>query len=182
MLILASASPRRRELMELLGIDFKVIPSTVDERIDPSLCATEQVMMLARSKAADISRNYQSDIVIGADTLVFLDGKPLGKPVDNDSARKMLVNLSGRTHSVFTGVAIAQKGTMSCFAEETIVDFFSLSSEEINKYVDTGEPLDKAGAYAIQQRGALFVKGIRGDYFNVMGLPIARLSRELLKF
>lgn len=179
-LILASGSPRRRELLQLLGKAFDVIPADCEERFDESLAPAEAVKALAKQKALYISEKYPDKTVIGADTTVFCGGEPLGKPKNADDARRMLKMLSGRTHSVITAVAIAQKGEIiKLFADETEVEFYPLSSAEIETYIKTGEPMDKAGAYGIQGKGALLIKGIKGDYYNVMGLPAARLSREL---
>ena len=179
-LILASGSPRRRELLQLLGKTFDIIPANCEEIFDALLSPVEAVKALAKQKALYISEKYPDKTVIGADTTVFCGSEPLGKPKDADDARRMLEMLSGRVHSVITAVAIAQKGEIKkLFAEETEVEFYPLSQSEIEEYIKTGEPMDKAGAYGIQGKGALLIKGIKGDYYNVMGLPVARLSREL---
>lgn len=179
-LILASASPRRNELLRLITEDFTVIPAMSEERADEALPPAERVEQLARQKAEEISGKYPEDIVIGADTTVFCDGAALGKPKDAADAKRMLLMLSGREHSVITAVAFAQKGqTVRAFSEETKVEFYPLSDEEIDGYIKSGEPMDKAGAYGIQGKGALLVKGIAGDYYNVMGLPVGRVFREL---
>lgn len=181
-LILASASPRRNELLRLITEDFTVIPAMSEERADKTLPPAERVEQLARQKAEEISEKYPEDIVIGADTTVFCDGAALGKPKDAADAKRMLLMLSGREHSVITAVAFAQKGqTVRAFSEETKVEFYPLSDEEIDGYIKSGEPMDKAGAYGIQEKGALLIEEIKGDYFNVVGLPLCRLGKLLKK-
>lgn len=181
-LILASQSPRRRELLEQIGIKFTVQPSTVEEKItktDPR----EVVLELAYQKAEDVAGTVTEGTVLGADTIVVLDGRIMGKPKDREHAIEMLKSLQGRSHSVFTGVALIRKdadGERSLrFAEETQVTMYPMSDEEIERYVDTKEPLDKAGAYGIQGRCAAFIERISGDYNNVVGLPAARIYQEL---
>lgn len=179
-LILASASPRRRELLSLITTDFTVIPAKGEEKADTSLPPNLLVQELAKQKASEVAALHPQDTVIGADTLVFLGNEIMGKPADAADAKRMLTLLSANTHTVITAVAIAQNGTVTkVFAEETKVEFFPLTEEEITSYIATGEPMDKAGAYGIQDKGALLVKGITGDYYNVMGLPVGRLYREL---
>ena len=179
-LILASASPRRRELLGLIAEDFDVIPAKGEENVDMSLSPADTVKALAKQKAEEVSKEFPDRIVIGADTMVFCEEKALGKPKDVLDAERMLKLLSGRVHSVITAVAVAQNGnSVKLFAEETKVEFYPLSDDEINRYTESGEPMDKAGAYGIQGKGALLVKGIEGDYYNVMGLPVGRLYREL---
>lgn len=179
-LILASASPRRRELLGLIAENFDVIPAKGEENADMSLSPADAVKALAKQKAEEVSEDFPDQTVIGADTMVFCEGRALGKPQDADDAKRMLKLLSGRVHSVVTAVAIAQKGrSVKIFAEETKVEFYPLSDEEIDRYTESGEPMDKAGAYGIQGKGALLVKGIEGDYYNVMGLPVGRVFREL---
>lgn len=182
-LILASGSPRRSELLKLITEDFEVIPSDCEERIDTALSPVETVKALAVQKAEFVSQKYPDKIVIGADTTVFYGGAPLGKPKDKADAKRMLSMLSGKKHTVITAVSIAKGGkTETVFAEETEVEFYPLSESEIDGYINTGEPMDKAGAYGIQGKGALLVKRIDGDYYNVMGLPVAKLYRELAAF
>lgn len=181
MLILASKSPRRKELLSLITEDFSIIPAVGEEKADKSLPAGEYVRALAEHKAAEIAVSHRGDTVIGADTVVAVDGMILGKPKDAEDAKRMLRLLSGREHSVFTGVCIISSNRNASFFEETKVRFFELSDEEIDAYTATGEPFDKAGAYGIQDKGALLVSGITGDYYNVMGLPVGRLARELSK-
>lgn len=182
-LILASASPRRRELLSLITEDFTVIPAKGEECLDISLSPEKQVMALAKQKAEEISRLYPENIVIGSDTMVFAGENALGKPKDKQDAAKMLKLLSGKPHTVITAVSIAKGGkSQALFAEKTEVEFYPLTEREITDYVNSGEPMDKAGAYGIQGKGALLIKGIKGDYYNVMGLPTARLYRELKAF
>ncbi len=179
-LILASASPRRKELFGLISDSFRIVPALSDEVIDYTLSEGEIVKSLAGKKAKEVSEGFPNSVVVGADTMVFCQGKALGKPKDSKDAEEMLTFLSGKVHSVYTGVAVANKGNiLKAFSEETEVEFYPLSSEEIKRYADSGEPMDKAGAYGIQGKGALLIKGIRGDYYNVMGLPVGRLYREL---
>ena len=181
MLILASQSPRRRELLGRITDDFLVRPTGCDESCccpDPA----EHARQLALRKcAAAVAESAAHDAVIAADTVVFLDGALLEKPRSEQEARAMLRRLSGHTHTVCTGVAVAYKGETRSFAEQTRVTFHALSEGLIDWYVATGEPMDKAGSYGIQGKGALLVKGIEGDYFNVVGLPIASLYRLLLE-
>lgn len=179
MLILASASPRRRELLAQAGLTFRVIPSQWEETAPDGLSPQERVRFLARGKAQDVARLYPNDVIIGADTLVFLDDQPLGKPHSEQEAAAMIQSLSGRTHTVSTGVCILAPGKEICFAATTEVTFYLLEGTEIAAYIATGEPMDKAGAYGIQGRGAVFVRGICGDYNNVVGLPLAETVRAL---
>lgn len=180
-LILASASPRRRELMELAGLKFKVCVSDCDESVPESLSPDEAAVEAARRKAFAVAERFPEDTVIGADTIVVIDGTILGKPNDGQDAVSMLQRLSGRTHSVYTGVCVVFGGKAHSFCEKTDVTFYSLTDGEINDYVATGEPADKAGAYGIQGKGSLLVKTVSGDYYNVVGLPIAGLVRLLGK-
>lgn len=182
-LILASASPRRRELLSYITKKFTVIPAVNEEKLDMTLPADKAVIYVARQKAEEVSENHADDLVIGADTMVFCGNTPLGKPKDSDEAKGMLKALSGNTHQVITAVVIAQNGkARRSFAVRTDVEFYPLTKNEIDLYVQSGEPMDKAGAYGIQGKGSLFIKGIKGDYYNVMGLPISRLYRELQSF
>ena len=176
MIILASASPRRRELLGRI-CDFEVRPSDCDEKCDKTDPA-QYVTELSQRKA-HATRAENGDTVIAADTSVFLDGEMLNKPRDKADAKRMLKALSGRIHSVYTGVTVISNGRSVSFCEKTDVEFYGLSSELISEYAESGEPLDKAGAYGIQGKGCVLVKRIDGDYFNVMGLPVARLYREL---
>ena len=177
--ILASASPRRKELLSLITEDFTVQVSDIEEKTDPSLSPEETVRELARQKGEAVFSHFPDDTVISADTVVVLDGKILGKPKNDEDAFSMLSSLSGRSHFVYTGVFIAGKSTKISFCQKTEVTFFSLSDKEILDYIATGEPADKAGAYGIQGKGSVLVSGITGDYFNVVGLPISQLNRAL---
>ena len=182
-IILASASPRRKELMALAGIPFEARPVDADETI---LCCTPPegaVMMLATRKAQLAAEHFPDDLIIGADTIVAVGKHIYGKPDTSEEAFEMLSALSGKTHQVFTGVCIYTKsGHRNAFCTRTDVTFFPLSEEEIRAYIATGEPMDKAGAYGIQGKGALLVEKIDGDYYNVVGLPISRLVRDLKSF
>ena len=178
-IILASASPRRSELMTLAGFRFDVICADIDEIVPEKALPQEVVMSLALQKAQAVAKDHRKSAVVGSDTVVALDGKILGKPRSEKEAAEMLRSLSGRIHKVFTGVAIVCCEKVTSFFEETEVEFYPLTDQEILDYVATGEPMDKAGAYGIQGRGAVLVKRINGDYFNVMGLPISKVYREL---
>ena len=177
--VLASASPRRRELLSLIGIDHVVHPANVDETMHDGEVPAEHALRLAVDKACAIARTHSDDVVIGADTVVVLDGKVLGKPATPAIAREMLCALNGRTHTVITAVAVAYGGAIRQGAEEVAVTFRHLSDDEIDAYVATREGMDKAGAYGIQGYGATIVERIEGDYFAVMGLPLVRLVRQL---
>jgi septum formation protein len=173
--VLASASPRRRELLRLVGIEHVVLPADIDETYPPGEAPAVHAERLAREKAAAIQRD--DAVVIGSDTIVVVDGDVLGKPRDHGQAAAMLRRLSGRAHVVMTGVAVAWRGRMSSGVEEVGVTFRALSDDEIRRYIETGEPMDKAGAYGIQGFGATIVDRVDGDYFAVMGLPLNRLVR-----
>lgn len=179
MLILASASPRRRELLAYIRPDFAVVASGADETIAPGTQPCDAVQTLALRKAQQVADCHPNATVIGADTIVVLGGVIYEKPQDEQDAARMLGELSGREHTVCTGVAILSPQGRRVFAEQTLVRFIELSKEDIDAYVRTGQPMDKAGAYGIQGGGALFVQGITGDFYNVMGLPVCRLAREL---
>lgn len=179
-IILASASPRRRELLETIGItDFIVCPALGDEIIDNSHSPAQIVMELSAQKAREVAEKYPADLIIAADTVVSIGGKTLGKPADEGDAKAMLERLSGNAHEVFTGVTAIKDGCEICIYEQTQVFFRDMSEREILAYIKTGEPMDKAGSYGIQGRGAVFVQKIIGDYFNVMGLPLCRLGTIL---
>ena len=183
-IILASNSPRRRELLAQIGIrDFQILSPDVDEAVEPGLSPARMVEALSLRKAqAAAGRAGADDLIIAADTVVALDGRVLGKPQDQGEAFAMLSALSGREHRVYTGVTVLGGGQAATEHEETAVAFRALSPEEIRDYIATGEPMDKAGAYGIQGVGALLVQGIRGDYCNVVGLPLFRLGRMLSGF
>lgn len=180
--LLASASPRRKELLSLLDIPFEIRAPRVDERIDPSWTAAQAAQNLARQKALAAAEDRPGACVVAADTIVEIDGLLLGKPADEADAARMLRLLSGREHRVVTGVCLMHGGRERVFSRETLVRFYPLGDGEIEAYVRTGEPMDKAGAYGIQGRGALLAEGITGDYFNVVGLPVSALARELRDF
>lgn len=180
--VLASQSPRRKELLGGLIPEFDIIVDATDEVAEPGLTPEKLVKSLALQKAENVAKMADGDaLVIGADTVVCIDGKVLGKPKDEAEAREMLKMLSGREHHVCTGFAVIDNGTgkMVCDFERTVVKFKPLTNEEIEKYIKSGEPMDKAGAYGIQGVGALFVEGIKGDYFNVVGLPLCSLFKSL---
>lgn len=181
-IILASSSPRRRELLGQLGLSFTVHAANVDERVAEPLQPAALVTHLATIKAAAVAQLYPEHLVIGADTVVVVDGEILGKPVDRAHAIAMLQRLQGREHQVFTGVALRQRERSVVAHEETAVRFRPLSDAEIERYVDSGDPMDKAGAYGIQGRAGAMIEGIRGDYFNVVGLPLCRLVQLLSTF
>lgn len=177
--VLASASPRRRELLKWVVPEFTVCPSTVEEVVPETLPAVKQAAFLAELKARDVARRYPEALVIGSDTTVVLGERVLGKPKDPEEAVWMLNALSGRRHRVITGCALFYKERRMVFSETTYVDFYPLTKQEIAEYIATGEGDDKAGSYAIQGRGALLVRSIVGDYYTVVGLPVARLKREI---
>lgn len=177
--VLASQSPRRRELMAESGIPFVAKGKITDEYIDPALSLENAIEQIAYEKAEAVQEDYPDDIIIGADTLVCYEGEALGKPKDKADAFRMLKMLSGKTHKVITGVAIIQQQRKELFHVETEVTFYEVSDEDIYAYIDTREPLDKAGAYAIQGFGKFLIAKINGDYYNVVGLPIALLYRKL---
>ncbi len=185
-MILASASPRRRELLQDLGIDARVMPANCDETRKDGEGALELVERLARGKAEACLHRLEElgetlrETILAADTIVWLDDETvLGKPRSKEDAKRMLRLLSGRTHRVSTGVCLLGTHRRTSFTETTEVEFFPLDESLISAYVESGEPLDKAGSYGIQGLGRLLVKGIRGDYFNVVGLPVARTIRAL---
>ena len=182
-IILASQSPRRKELMGQIGLKFKVVVSHVDEHVEGNPSPAEMVEELSLRKARAVARQVDDDdLVIAADTVVALEGTVLGKPEDERDAFSMLSALSGNRHYVYTGVTVIRGGQAVTQHEVTTVTFRALEPAEISSYIATGEPMDKAGAYGIQGLGALLVSGIDGDYFNVMGLPVYRLGRILAGF
>lgn len=181
-IILASASPRRRELLSTAGLSFSVRVADVEEIIDENATPDEVVKSLALQKAQAVARDNPSAVVIGADTVVVLDGTILGKPENEQNAVQMLTALSGRSHTVYTGVALIKGDEVKIFCEATEVEFYDLTKEEIEDYVATKDCMDKAGAYGIQSRGCVLISKIDGDYFNVVGLPVSRVYRELKAF
>lgn len=177
--ILASGSPRRKELLTLAGVDFTVKTVDTDESYSKDLLPDEVVKLLASKKARAVAELEKDSVVIGADTVVSVDNEILGKPKNYDEAFSMLYSLSGRSHFVFTGVCIIEDEREVCFCEKTEVTFYNLSEKEISDYISTGDCFDKAGAYGIQSKGCTLVKKINGDYFNVVGLPVAETVRKL---
>ena len=173
--ILASASPRRRQLLDLIGIAHEVRPANIDETMRPRETPRRHAERLAREKASAVAKRDPDLITIGADTIVVVNRKVLGKPRDADDAARMLALLSGREHVVTTAVAVSRGKKLRSAVEEVLVKFRRLRDDEIEAYIETGEPMDKAGAYGIQGYGATIVERIEGDYFAVMGLPIVRL-------
>lgn len=178
MLILASKSPRRQELLKLITDDFEIRTADVDETLPQGINPADAVLYLSAIKARPFAGG--NDIVIGADTVVALGNEILGKPSSREDAKRMLCALSGKIHSVFTGVTLIKGGEERSFYVESRVKFYELTPQEIADYVESGECDDKAGAYGIQGKGSLLVEKIDGDYFNIVGLPVARLYRELL--
>jgi len=183
-IILASASPRRAQLLRQIGVDFELAPGQIQERPHPDEAPPDYITRIARAKVIAIARKRDSGLVIGADTIVVLDGRILGKPEDENVARNMLRQLSGKWHAVMTGVALYDVATRHEVADfdKTLVKFAQLNDREIEWYLKTGEPMDKAGAYGIQGFGGLLVEEIAGNYYNVVGLPLPlvyRLARGL---
>ncbi len=183
-IILASASPRRREILKKAGLSFRVVESEVEEDLPPGLPPHELARSLALQKAGDVAGREKDAVIIAADTIVVVGERVLGKPHTGGEARRMLAALSGREHSVVTGFAVIDTGTgkTRTGSVETRVWFRPLGADEIERYVETGEPLDKAGAYAIQGRGAALVERTEGDYLNVVGLPLEALLEALEEF
>ena len=180
--ILASKSPRRRELMSLLHIPFEVIVSDIDEQIDYSKDLVKEIEKLSYQKAKAVFDKNQDALVIGSDTIVKIGNDVLGKPKSLQEAKDMLHELSDKTHEVVTGVTILYKDKTETFSSVAQVCFYPLSEEEIDEYVSTNEPMDKAGSYAIQGDAAKFIKSINGDYYTIVGLPIAELYHRLKKY
>lgn len=177
--ILASKSPRRRELLRNIGLDAQIIPANIDESALSNLPPEKMVTQLAMLKAADVARSFKGETyVIGADTCVCVDGKILGKPRDIADAKRMLNMLSAKTHEVYTGYCVVdcKSGNAVARCERTRVSFRALSEKEMDAYIKTREPMDKAGAYGIQGKGSVFIEKIEGDYFNVVGLPVCALT------
>lgn len=188
-IILASQSPRRKELLSKIGIEFSCMPAAGEETIDRQFSKEERFVLLpqllAVQKAKEIARKVKNQWILAADTVVECEGEILGKPKDDKDARRMLSMLSGREHRVHTGVCLLKQGTKdaavqkAAFTETTKVFFYNLSKEEIEAYLESEESFDKAGAYGIQGKAAAFIKGIEGDYYNVVGLPLSRVYQEL---
>lgn len=178
-LILASASPRRRELLGYFGLPFEVIPATGPEVPPDEADAGETARALSLAKAREVADAHPDAVVVGADTVVEIDGVILGKPRDTEDARRMLRLLSGREHRVYTGLTVIKDGRAESLWERTRVFFRPMTEAEIDAYVATGEPMDKAGAYGYQGRAGIFVERIEGDFFNVVGLPLCLLGKML---
>lgn len=183
-LILASKSPRRKELFEKLPWDFICEPSNAEENVPGTLSVFETAEYLSSVKAEEVWSRHKGEgmVVVGSDTVVILNGVIYGKPHTKETASEMLHELSGRTHTVSTGVTIISDSKKESFTSETEVTFFELTDKEIEDYIATGDPMDKAGAYGIQGDGAFFVREIKGDYYTVMGLPFAMVKRKLDDF
>lgn len=183
-IILASSSPRRRELLSRLGLTFSIDSADIDESTEKELPPVQIVETLALKKAQAVAHKYKEGLVIAADTIVVLDNAILGKPVNERDALDMLMSLQGRSHQVYSGIAVVDTaaGRTVTGSELTEVVFRAISLDEARRYIASGEPVDKAGSYAIQGRGAVFVKEIHGDYFNVVGLPIFKLDSILKTF
>jgi septum formation protein len=182
-IILASASPRREQLLKQIGLVFRIIPGEVAEDRIEATAPEQYVQQCALAKALVVQQQVDSgDIIIGADTVVVLDGMIYGKPKDAADAGRMLANLAGRTHSVWSGLAVVSASGQATRAVETRVTLSPLSCRQIERYVASGEPMDKAGAYAIQGLGATFVERVDGCYYNVVGLPLQTLTQMLLEF
>ncbi len=182
-LILASASPRRREILSLITTDFSVLVTDTDETLPSGLPVGGQIAEISRRKAEAAAKKCKADdIILSADTAVIIDNTVLGKPKDREEARKMLKMLSGRTHSVITAFTVLKGEKQITKINESFVTFNTLSEKEIENYVNTGEPLDKAGAYAVQGKSAVFISRIEGDFFSVMGLPVSMVYETLKQF
>lgn len=181
-IILASKSPRRRELMELLHIPFDVIVSDIDEQIDPQNDLVKEIEKLSYRKAEAVFKDHPDALVIGSDTIVKIGNDILGKPKDIEQAEAMLKELSDNTHEVVTGVSILYKDQTETFSSVAKVTFYPLDEKEISEYIATNEPMDKAGSYAIQGDAAKFIRSIEGDYYTIVGLPIAELYHRLKKY
>ena len=181
-IILASASPRRQELLKVIVNKFDIIPADIDESISDDIKVELRPEKIAQRKALHIAKEHPDSLIIGCDTAVIVDGIMLGKPKDEQDAVKMLKTLSGRTHKVITGNCLVKGNKEICFSVTTEVEFYSLSDSEIDEYIKTNDWKDKAGAYGIQGKAGLFVKQIKGDYNNVVGLPCAELNRQLKVF
>ncbi len=183
-IILASKSPRRKDLLEQIGISFEIDPSDYQEEKDLNLKPHEFAKYLSLQKAKNVAIRHKDSIIIAADTFVVFEGKILGKPSSEETARKMLTKMSGKPHSVITGFTIIDTKTNKIVSKsiETKIYFKNLSPEEINSYIASGEPMDKAGSYAIQGLGGILIEKIEGDHYNVVGLPLTALVEELKNF
>ena len=182
MFILASQSPRRQQLLSMLGLNFRVVTADIDETMDEALPLDEAVAEISKKKAEAVAEHHRGKLIVSADTIVTVEGKVLGKPHSRDEARAMLRSLSGRSHMVMTAFCLCRDGKYETHVEKTQVFFKPLSDEEIDSYIATGSPMDKAGAYGIQDGAAVFVQALQGDYYNVMGLPLCALTRCLRRW
>lgn len=183
-IVLASASPRRKEILEITGLDFQVCASDYKEDLNPSFKPHKLARFLSRKKAEAVAHKYRDAVIIAADTFIYFKNSLLGKPRTAEEAEKMLGLLNGKVHSVITGFTILDTGSEKIISKSVVTKVYvrKLTEEEIRAYISSGEPLDKAGAYAVQGLGAVFIEKIEGDFFNVMGLPLAALSESLKKF
>ena len=181
-IILASQSPRRKELLALLGIEFEAIPADIDEEIDINKDLVSEIEKLSYQKANHIYKDHTDCLVIGSDTIVKIGNHVLGKPKSFEQAKEMLTMLSDNTHEVVTGVTIIVNDKVETFSSIAKVTFYPLTEKEIDEYIKTNEPMDKAGSYAIQGLGAKFIKSIDGDFYTIMGLPIGELYHRLNKY
>lgn len=179
-IVLASKSPRRKELLKIIFDDFIIFPDLLPEKADKNLSPEKYVMKLAEDKALNVSKHFENDyIIIGADTVVVKDGVIFGKPKSKDDALRMLKTLDDSVHSVYTGVAVYKNNKLEVFYDKTDVYFYKMDDNDYLKYIEECNPMDKAGSYGIQEKGALFVKKIDGDINNVIGLPVSMLNRVL---
>ncbi|MBL1225801.1 Maf family protein [Enterococcus sp. BWR-S5] len=178
-IVLASQSPRRQELLKRIVPSFQIQVADINEEVQEGIHPTEYVHNMAMEKAASVFEQFSEDQVIGCDTIVVYEGEIIGKPTSREHAFQILKKLSGQTHTVYTAVAVMEEGRTVTTVVPAEVEFYELSDDEIEAYLDTDEYKDKAGAYGIQEQGALLVKGIKGDYYSIMGLPIATLARML---
>lgn len=181
-IILASKSPRRKQIMEMLDIPFEIIVADIDEKINPDNELAKEIQNVSFLKALKVFKENKDAVVIGADTIVVINNKVLGKPKNEEEAKEMLKLLQGNMHHVITGVTILSEKQSETFANISEVYFEPISDEEIDTYIKTKEPMDKAGAYAIQGIGAKFVKSINGDFYSIMGLPLSELAQRLKKY
>lgn len=181
MIILASASPRRHEILSQAGVEFKVIPSNFDESSLEFTNIYDYSKALSYHKAKDVFKDHPKDTIIASDTIVVIDDKILGKPKDKEDAFRMLYSLQGRKHVVITSVCIMHQDKIDTFLSKSYVTFYKMSKKEINEYIDTNEPMDKAGAYAIQGKAAKYIRSISGDYYTIVGLPIGKVIKSLKK-
>ena len=181
-LILASQSPRRKQILEMLNIPFEIIVADIDEKINPDNELTKEIENISFLKALKVFNDNKDAVVIGADTIVVVDGKILGKPKNEEEAKQMLKLLQDNMHYVITGVTILSSKQSETFSNVSEVYFNPITDEEIDEYIKTKEPMDKAGAYAIQGIGAKFIRKINGDFYSIMGLPVSEVSQRLKKY